>query len=289
MRTERIIRAEAHAKINWCLAVTGRDGRGYHLLDMLMQRIALSDTLFAAPSEDLSLRVLGDAVAGPPEKNLVLRAAKTLRAAYGVTAGARLTLVKRVPQGAGLGGGSSDAAAALKALCRLWDLRPAPAELMDIALSLGADVPFFLTAEAQRVRGIGERLTPVALPGGVPLVLFKLTAGLSTAQVYAACDEEPALPVDTPALLPLLQAKDYARAQAVTGNALYPAARRLEPRLETAKRAVEASGALYTLMTGSGAVIYGVFGSDAQARAAADQLRRDWPGAYAEATSTITG
>ena len=288
MRTERIIRAEAHAKINWCLAVTGRDRRGYHLLDMLMQRVALSDTLFAAPAAGIILRVVGDAVAGPPEKNLVLRAAQALRAAYPGTAGARLTLVKRIPQGAGMGGGSSDAAAALKALCRLWDLRPAPAELMDIALSLGADVPFFLTGEPQRIQGIGERLTPVRLPVGVSLVLFKLTPGLSTAQVYAASDEEPPLPVDTAALLPLLQRQDFARARAVTGNALYPAAKRLEPRLETAKRAVEASGALYTLMTGSGAVVYGVFASDALALSAAAQLRRDHPGAYVAVTSTIS-
>ncbi len=286
--TDRIIRVQAHAKINWCLAVTGRDARGYHLLDMLMQRVSLYDTLSAAPGEALSLRIAGDPVGCAPEKNLVLRAARALQAQYGVTRGARLTLVKRIPQGAGMGGGSSDAAAALKALCRLWGLRPEPQALGELALSIGADVPFFLRGTPARVQGIGERLTPAALPGQVPLVLFKLTEGLSTAEVYAESDRCPQPPVRVEALADCLSKRDFVRAQALTGNALYPAALRLQPGLETAKRAVEESGALYSLMTGSGAVVYGVFATSRQALDAAEQLRNDYPGAYAACVMTLS-
>ena len=102
-----VLRLDACAKINWALAVTGVREDGYHTLDMLMQRVSLCDTLYAAPAGELSLRVIGPPVPGAQEKNLVFRAAMVLRR-FAPSAGARLTLVKRIPQGAGLGGGSAD-------------------------------------------------------------------------------------------------------------------------------------------------------------------------------------
>lgn len=277
----------AHAKINWCLAVTGRTANGYHLLDMLMQRVSICDTLYAAPAKGLCLRVLGQPVGGAQEDNLVLRAALALHE-YAPGAGARLTLTKRIPQGAGLGGGSSDAAAALKLLNRLWRVNLSRETLRSIALRLGADVPFFLDGFPARVQGIGEQLTPAPLPGDVPLVLVKDTPGLNTGLVYRRSDESPYPPIDVPGLLESLRGRQIREAACKADNALYPAAVSLSPRLDTIKRAVEASGALYTQMTGSGAVIYGVYSSDAQAGQAARKLRSMLPDAYIACARTIS-
>ena len=287
MRQTGILRAEAHAKINWCLDVTGRTDNGYHLLDMLMQRVALYDTLFAVPSDEIRLDVIGQAVSGAPDDNLVLRAARAL-SAYAPGKGARITLVKRIPQGAGMGGGSSDAAAALRLLRRLWNVRIDDRDLAEIALKLGADVPFFLKGVPARVRGIGERLDPVPLPAGIPLVLVKLTEGLNTGKVFSLSDTLPVEPVDVDALLACLSREDWRGASACTGNALYPAAVRLQPALETAKRALEASGAQYVLMTGSGAVVYGVYASNAEAFRAVRTLKRGFPGAFIARTETVS-
>ena len=287
MRVPQFLSMNAYAKINWCLAVTGRTEQGYHQLDMLMQRISLHDTVFAQPSDQLTLRVIGPEIAGDARDNLVLKAARALQR-YAPQAGARITLVKRVPQGAGLGGGSSDAAAALRLLSRLWGLALSGVTLSALALELGADVPFFLDGRPARVRGIGERLSPAALPADVPLVLLQAAGGLNTGAVYARSDLLPPVSVDVPALTDLLARGDLRAANGVTGNALYPAAVSMQPLLETAKRAVETSGALYTLMTGSGSVIYGAYASDGDALRAAEALRTRFPGAYVSVTRTLS-
>ena len=113
---------QARAKINWTLNVVGKRSDGYHLLDMLMQPLALHDTLIIEPSDVLSLRVDGADSLSSGEDNLILRATKALRQAANIFQGAEITLIKRIPMGAGLGGGSADAAAALKGLNELWGL-----------------------------------------------------------------------------------------------------------------------------------------------------------------------
>ena len=138
------------------------------------------------------------------------------------------------------------------------------------------------------MQGIGEQLTPVPLPGDVPLVLVKDTPGLNTGLVYRRSDETPYPPIDVPGLLESLRGRQIREAACKADNALYPAAVSLSPRLDTIKRAVEASGALYTQMTGSGAVIYGVYSSDAQAGQAARKLRSMLPDAYISCARTIS-
>ncbi len=287
MRLTSCLHLQAHAKINWCLSVTGRAENGYHLLDMLMQRVSLYDTLYAAPSGGLTLEVIGQEVAGRPEDNLVLKAAQALQG-FAPQAGARLTLVKRIPQGAGLGGGSSDAAAALKLLNRLWGLHLDADTLAGIALRLGADVPFFLRGEPARIRGIGEQLTPVRLPADVPLVLVKATEGLNTGRVYARSDTLPDSPIDVSGLLHCLSDGNLADAALKAGNSLYPAAVSLCPDLCRIKSAVESSGACYVLMTGSGAVVYGAYETDTQAVRAEAMLKAVFPGAFVSRVHTIS-
>ena len=159
----------APAKVNLYLHLTGRRDDGYHLLDSLVVFAGIGDTLSAAPAETLSLHVAGPfaaGLAGEPD-NLVLRAARALAAEAGVTAGAHLVLDKHLPVASGIGGGSADAAAALRLLCRLWRLAPQPAALARLAAGLGADVPVCLAGRAARMGGIGERLATGAGAAGV--------------------------------------------------------------------------------------------------------------------------
>ena len=215
---------QAHAKINWSLGVLGRRTDGYHDLDMLMQPLALSDELVFESSRWLSLSVDG-APAPSGEKNLVLRAASLLCDATGKQRGARITLVKRIPTRAGLGGGSADCAATLLALNRLWNLKLSMRSLLALGARLGADVPFCLSGGLAHVGGLGEKIT--ALPGApsIPLAMVTPGGGLSTPAVFREFDDggDPFGALDASALAAALCAGDLDRAQSLSLNSLEPA------------------------------------------------------------------
>jgi 4-diphosphocytidyl-2C-methyl-D-erythritol kinase len=165
----RAVEEEAPAKLNLCLRVTGRRADGYHELDSWVVFIEWADRLSLVPDEALRLELTGPfaaALAGQPD-NLAIRAVRRLAAHVGRPPKLRLILDKRIPVAAGLGGGSADAAATLRGLDRLWDLRLESSELLAIALELGADVPVCLLGRPARVRGIGERLEPLAVPAPI--------------------------------------------------------------------------------------------------------------------------
>ena len=194
----------AYAKINWTLDILGTRPDGYHLMDMLMQTVSLCDLLWMEEAEDLTLEAVpggteraarsktndGLSSAGVRyyESNLVYRAALLLRERCGVRRGARIQLEKRIPSGAGMGGGSADCAAALKGLNALWGLGLSRAELLSLGLKLGADVPFLITGGLARVGGIGERIQPLLPAPQVWLVLVQPCEGLSTREVFSAFD-----------------------------------------------------------------------------------------------------
>ena len=194
------ITCQAYAKINLTLDVGPRRADGYHDVRSVMQTIALHDTLTvtAAPDPGVRLEVVGEEVGGVPsdETNLVHKAAVRLQktaAARGLLPGSRsglhLLLHKRIPSQAGLGGGSSDAAATLLAVSRLLGLALSPTRLSEIGASLGADVPFFLSGGTALAEGLGEKITPIApLKPDWPLVVVKPNVGVSTAAAYAALD-----------------------------------------------------------------------------------------------------
>jgi 4-diphosphocytidyl-2-C-methyl-D-erythritol kinase len=181
----------APAKLNLFLHVVGRRDDGYHLLQSLFALIDWADTLHLERRDDTRLQRhdLGPAL---PADDLCLRAAHALQAASGCTLGADISIHKRVPWGAGLGGGSSDAASTLLALNRLWGLRWPRARLAQIGLALGADVPFFLGGCDAFVEGIGERLTPVTLAPAAFLVV-KPAAAIATRDIFT----HPGLKRDT--------------------------------------------------------------------------------------------
>jgi 4-diphosphocytidyl-2-C-methyl-D-erythritol kinase len=265
----------APAKVNLYLHVTGRRDDGYHLLDSLVVFAGAADALRAAPHDGLSLEVAGPFAAGlsADSGNLVLRAMRALAEATGQSAGARLTLEKRLPVASGIGGGSADAAATLRLLCRLWGIAPPSAALRQIALGLGADVPVCLRSVPCRMGGIGERLDDrPALPrAGLALVnpgVAVPTAGVFRARTggfSAPASLAPSWP-DAAAL-----AADLRR----TGNDLEPAARRLQPVISTVLDALAAQpGCLLARMSGSGATCFGLFPNEGAAMQAASALRR---------------
>jgi 4-diphosphocytidyl-2-C-methyl-D-erythritol kinase len=188
--TEELV-AVAPAKINWTLEVIGRRDDGYHEIRSVLQTISIVDSLYARPAPALSLDVHGQGAAElATDENLVLRAAQALGEATQRKPCVAFRLVKRIPASAGLGGGSSDAAATLRLLCRLWRIRDAGL-VHRVAASIGSDVPFFLRGGLQCAAGRGERLRPLDLPDPLPvqhhLVLIRPPATIAqkTARLFA--------------------------------------------------------------------------------------------------------
>lgn len=271
--------AFAPAKINLYLHVTGRRTDGYHLLDSLVAFADIGDEVTAAPAAHFSLEVAGPeaaALEGVGDDNLVLRAAHRLAAYYGITAGAALSLEKRLPIASGIGGGSSDAAAAARALARLWD-RPLDAGAVAALSDLGADLPACLAAMPVWVGGIGEELEAA---DGLPeagIVLANPRRPLPTPSVFHArtgAFSQPARFAPRPA-----DAAGLAAALAERRNDLTEAAIGLMPKIGTVlDRLAHLPGALLARMSGSGATCFALFADRAAAREAGTMLAAAEPG-----------
>lgn len=163
MQSIKSLELSAPAKLNLFLHVVGRRADGYHLLESVFVMVDLCDTIKLTARPDGDIRRTGDVI-GAPEKDLCIKAANLLKSHTGCSFGADIDVIKRIPAGAGMGGGSSDAATTLMGLNALWDLRLSREELMALGAKLGADVPFFLLGTNAWVEGIGEKLTPLDLP-----------------------------------------------------------------------------------------------------------------------------
>ncbi|MDB5965590.1 MAG: 4-(cytidine 5-diphospho)-2-C-methyl-D-erythritol kinase [Polaromonas sp.] len=244
----------APAKLNLFLHITGRRADGYHLIQSVFMLIDWCDTLHVELRTD-GLITRRD-VAGPgaeplPEEDLTLRAARALQRATGTRLGADITLEKRIPAQAGMGGGSSDAASCLLALQRLWNVRLPRSELMALALTLGADVPFFLTGGHGWVEGVGELISPVALPAA-RFVVVKPPAGLSTQAIFTA----PSLKRDSEtATIQGFAANTDGLIFGFGHNDLQPVAQELCPPLGQSLDWLAAQG-LQGRMTGSGSAVF---------------------------------
>ena len=257
--------------------MTGRRADGYHLLDSLVVFAGAADTVQAAPADGLALTLDGPeagALRAEPD-NLVLRAARALAAAAGVPAGVALALTKRLPVASGIGGGSADAAAALRALNAAWGLGWAEDRLAAVALPLGADIPACIASRPCRMGGIGEVLSPAPRIPACGLVLANPRVGLATPAVFAARRGG-----FTPAAsLPdgWADAASMARDLAGLRNDLEPPALGLCPPVAEVLAALRAlPGCLLARMSGSGATCFGLFADPAAAEGAAGLLRADW-------------
>jgi 4-diphosphocytidyl-2-C-methyl-D-erythritol kinase len=272
------LRRLAPAKINLHLHVTGRRPDGYHLIDSLVGLVGVGDRLSVTPADGISLTVEGPyaAMAGGGEANLVLRAARGLAELCRIERGAALVLEKHLPVAAGLGGGSSDAAAALRLLAALWGVTPDPAALDRLALSLGADVPACLSGRPALVGGIGEQIAPTWLPPA-HILLANPRIELPTPRVFAALAGRFAPPAEADAMPG--DAIGLAAMLAKRRNDLEAPARELVPVIGTViDRLRRLPGALLARMSGSGATCFALFATAATAATAATELARDEPG-----------
>ena len=241
----------------------------------------LADTVEASASDRLSLAFDGPATApgaaalSAEPDNLVLKAARLLAERAGVAPHAALRLAKNIPVASGLGGGSADAAATLRALVELWRLRLSEQELFDLAATLGADVPMCLAGRTSFVSGVGERLEAAPVLPSCAILLANPGVSLSTAEVFAARrgDFSPARPLVTT----WSDLDGLAQVLADRGNDLTPAAVSLRPVIGEVLLFLEATdGARYTAMSGSGATCFALYASVAEARHAATRLPQAW-------------
>jgi len=266
----------APAKVNLTLRVGLRRDDGYHEVESLVVHIGLCDRVRVVLRRDGRLELRCDAPGIPTdETNLALRAARRLRERCTARpGGATIELSKRIPTGAGLGGGSSDAATTLMLLDRLWNLRLPQHVLAEIAAGIGADVPLFLNGPAAVIRGRGEYVAPVTLPSAGWIVLLLPSIHCQTAAVYAALEpsDRCASPADVADVLEALREPE--RAMDVLFNDLEAPAMRLQPALrELARRAGELAGGPVR-MSGSGAALYRLFGARYLAETFARRVRR---------------
>ena len=280
---------QAFAKVNLTLRVLGRRRDGYHELDSLVVFARLSDQLSLRPARSLGLTIVGPTAgaAGPVADNLVLRAAQALAGRLASLRLGEFTLRKRLPVAAGLGGGSADAAAALRLLARANRLAPDDPRLIDAARATGADVPVCLDPRPRRMRGVGEILSaPLTLPN-LAAVLVNPGVSVPTREVFAALRAPPltaarrviaddTVPHERPALLAYL---------AENGNDLEPAAIALQPAIGDVLAALRGQPACrLARMSGSGATCFGLFDTLKAATAAAALLRRAEPSWWVRAT-----
>jgi 4-diphosphocytidyl-2-C-methyl-D-erythritol kinase len=268
----------ARAKVNLALHVVGRRADGYHLLDSLVAFADFGDVVTVEPAPSLSLSITGPMAAGlsAGSDNLVLKAAQML----GSPLGAAITLEKRLPIASGIGGGSADAAATMQALGALWGCALPDAGQV---LALGADVPVCLAGQSCRMAGIGDQISPIALPPA-HLVLVNPGVGLSTAAVFGAllCRDNPPLP---PAA-PMPDAVALAAYLGHCRNDLEAPALSLVPQIGAVLAALQGQkGCLLARMSGSGATCFGLFASASAAEAAATALRAQSGAWWVQATT----
>ena len=256
----------APAKLNLFLHVLGRRDDGYHLLQSVFVPIDWMDTLHFERRDDGQLR-RHDLTEPLPADDLCLRAARALQEASGCRWGVDISIDKQVPSGAGMGGGSSDAATVLLALNRLWGLHWPRARLQALGQRLGADVPFFLGPGPAWVEGIGERLSPVALPAADYFVV-KPAVSLPTREIFA----HPLLARDTRAAI----VEDFLADPATFGkNDLQAAAQALSDEVGQAGRWLEARFG-NSRMTGSGSAVFAIVPARNGAAAAAPGVEAQW-------------
>ncbi len=250
----------APAKVNLFLHVTGRRADGWHTLESLFALIDLADTLTISRRDDGAIVRMRGLPGVPEDTDLALRAARALREATGTRFGAAIAVEKRIPRGGGLGGGSSDAASVLLALNRLWSTALPRTELARLALTLGADVPFFLGGVPAFARGVGEILSPVSLPT-LWLALAIPPVAVETSVMFAA----PELTRTSPSAKMEIFSEGYGR------NDLASVAVARYPAVADALAALLRASPL-ARMTGSGACVIAPFADERAARAAVDVL-----------------
>ncbi len=271
----------AYGKINLSLDVTGVREDGYHLVRMIMQTVDVYDVLSFTriPADEVRVTVAPEsaergAMSLPTgNANLVCRAIDAMRGAFGIREGIRVMLTKNIPMAAGMAGGSVDAAAAFRAMNELFDLGVSDAQLAELALPLGADIPYCLTGGTQLAEGIGGDLTPLCAMPECGIVLLKPAEGVATGAVYRALDAAPIEHhPDISGMLDAIRRADLKGVCERCGNVLERVTAGMLPAIGEIKKALCAQGAMTSCMTGSGPTVFGIFEDRCRAEEAAKTL-----------------
>ncbi|ADZ85807.1 4-(cytidine 5'-diphospho)-2-C-methyl-D-erythritol kinase [Cellulosilyticum lentocellum] len=267
---------KGRAKINLTLDVVGKRENGYHDLQMIMQTINLYDTIFIRKAKTPGIRLTANFSWLPTnEKNIAYRAAQLFFEEAGIEEyGVSIEITKRIPVAAGLAGGSTDAAATLVGLNRLYETFYKREKLMEMGLKLGADVPFCIARGTMLAEGIGEVLTPLKPVPSMHVVLVKPPISVSTASVYKGLDiNNIKLHPDTPKMIQAIEAQSPYEIATHMANVLEEVTIPMHPIIGAIRRELVQHGAMGAMMSGSGSAVFGLFDSKEKANKAAQYFK----------------
>ncbi len=264
---------KAPAKINLYLEVLRKRDDGFHEIESLIQAVDLYDEIHLEKSNKIEL-VCSDSSLPNDKGNLAFRAAKALQDFFPFP-GVKIELLKKIPMGAGLGGGSSDAAFVLRGICQLFGLRPSISEISEIGASIGSDVPFFLSTGQSLIKGRGEIIEPIALPLDYEIVIVSPPLAISTATAYANAKIDLTKERIGPLLKSRIDFADLLQLAKYFRNDLEEVALAKNPELTQLKRSLLGSGAFYSSMTGSGSSFFGLYSPGAIQQDKLETLR-EW-------------
>ena len=265
---------KSFAKINISLRIVSKREDGYHELDSLMLPIELHDSIIISTLQNSydNFVTVDDFSNGLIHYNLASTGINALAKKYGFSTKFRVYIHKVIPMQAGLGGGSSNAAFTMKAVCQMLKLNPTDEELMELAAPFGADIPFFIRCKPSRAKGIGEILEPIEIKNNYYCLIVKPSAGCSTKEVFAIADKNEYKPVDIDTVVKALKEGDDDLLADSIGNSLEEAAISLVPEIAQIKEALKAIGLKIVLMSGSGSSVFALSTDQSLIKKAAKQL-----------------
>ena len=287
-----MIKETAYAKVNLSLDVTGLRPNGYHDVKMVMQTVGICDELsFEKAENGIFLTTNSDRLNEESQggmDNIIVKAARAIFDYVGKEYGVKITLDKHIPIAAGMAGGSTDAAATLRGLNRLFDLGLSMDTLRKIAVTIGADVPFCVEGGSMLSEGIGEILTPLTPAKNLNLLICKPDIFVSTKEVYTRFDaltdiDHP----DVDGMVDALNTKDYDKIPGLLGNVLELVTANLYPVISDIEKAMINNGAINSIMSGSGPTVFGIFKDSASCQKAEAALKEIYPDYFVSTTLTL--
>ncbi len=270
------ISLRAFAKINLGLDVLGRRDNGYHDVRMVMQNVRIFDRIMIRKTEEPGFLLETDVPFIPTDShNLMVKAAALMFETYSLPGGLSMKLEKTIPVAAGMGGGSSDAAAVFHGINLLYDLKIPREELMRLGLSVGADVPFCILQKTALAEGIGEELSAISPCPPCHILIAKPPVAVSTKTIYQEIDstEIPDHP-DIDALVGAMNEKDLPLMCSLMGNVLERVTEKMHPSITQIEKIMEENGALKAMMSGSGPTVFGIFDSQEKGKAAMRAVKK---------------
>ncbi|WOV85839.1 4-(cytidine 5'-diphospho)-2-C-methyl-D-erythritol kinase [Sporosarcina jeotgali] len=276
-----MISEKAPAKINLTLDVLQKRPDGFHEVEMIMTTVDLADRIWLKPL-DRGITIQSSERFVPNDKrNLAWQAADILRKKFDIRSGVEITLDKNIPVAAGLAGGSSDAAATLRGLNRMWELGLSLDELAVLGAKIGSDIPFCVYGGTALASGRGEKIQHLSVPPNCWVVLAKPPISVSTADIYGGLDIQSIQHPDTAGMMDALAASDYEMMCQKVGNALEPVTMRLHPQVSVLKEQMLKFGADTVLMSGSGPTVFGLVEHESQVARIYNGLKGFCPEVYA--------